>query len=79
MNRRFLNLFVLGLFVACGSSALLAEELPKAAPEGPAPHIKFDATEVNLGDVIRGQDAVAIFTYHNTGNAPLHILSAKPG
>jgi hypothetical protein len=34
---------------------------------------------VNLGDVVHGQDAVATFTYHNTGDAPLHILSAKPG
>lgn len=79
MNRRLLSLFVLGMFVACGSSALFAQEPPPAAPTGPTPHIKFDATEVNLGDVIRGQDAVATFTYHNTGSAPLHIVSAKPG
>jgi hypothetical protein len=50
-----------------------------AGPPGPSPHIKFDATELDLGDVIRGQDAVATFTYHNTGPVPLHILSAKPG
>ena len=50
-----------------------------AAPTGPAPHIKFDAVEANLGDVVRGQDALATYTYHNTGDAPLHILSAKPG
>jgi len=50
-----------------------------AAPSGPAPQIKFDATDVNLGDVVHGTDAVATFTYHNTGSAPLHILSAKPG
>ena len=36
-------------------------------------------TTVNLGDIVRGQDAVATFTYHNTGEGPLHILSAKPG
>lgn len=52
---------------------------PAAAPSGPSAHIKFDATDVNLGDVVRGEDAVATFTYHNTGDAPLHILSAKPG
>ena len=52
----------------------------EAAPsDGPSPHIQFDKTELDLGDVIRGQDAVATFTYHNTGSAPLHILSAKPG
>jgi hypothetical protein len=50
-----------------------------AAPDAPAPHIKFDALDVNLGDVVHGEDAVATFTYHNTGNALLHILSAKPG
>lgn len=52
---------------------------PAAAPTGPSPHIKFDETTVNIGDVVRGQDAVATFTYHNTGDVPLHILSAKPG
>lgn len=50
-----------------------------AVPDAPAPHIKFDAVDVNLGDVVHGQDAVATYTYHNTGDAPLHILSAKPG
>jgi len=48
-------------------------------PSGPAPRIAFDAKDVNLGDVVHGQDAVATFTYRNTGTAPLHILSAKPG
>jgi hypothetical protein len=52
---------------------------PAAVPTGPSPHVKFDATEVDLGEVTRGQDAVATFTYHNTGDAPLKILSAKPG
>ena len=52
---------------------------PAAPPSGPAPHIKFDTVTVNLGDVVRGEDAVATFTYHNTGDVPLHILSAKPG
>ena len=79
MIRRFVNLFVFGLFLVLASSAALAEEPAPAAPAGPAPHIKFDAIEVNLGDVVHGEDAVATFTYHNTGSAPLHILSAKPG
>lgn len=50
-----------------------------APPSGPAPHLKFAATVLNLGDVVRGQDAVAEFVYTNTGDAPLKILSAKPG
>jgi hypothetical protein len=56
-----------------------APAAPAAPPTGPQPRIKFDATTVNLGDVVRGQDAVATFTYHNTGEGPLRILSAKPG
>ena len=79
MIRRALSLFVLGMFLSFGARAVFAEEPAPAAPAGPAPHIKFDATDVNLGDVVHGQDAVATFTYHNTGDAPLHILSAKPG
>lgn len=88
MIRRTRNLFVFGLWVAFASGGALAQEAAPATPAsptapaipaGPAPHIKFDATEVNLGDVVHGEDAVATFTYHNTGSAPLHILSAKPG
>lgn len=83
MFRRVVSLLVVGLFVAYGAPAVFSEEpaaaAPAPAPEGPAPRIKFDATDVNLGEVVHGQDAVATFTYHNTGTAPLHILSAKPG
>jgi hypothetical protein len=89
MIRRVLTYFVFGLLMASGARAVFAEEpavavpapapAPTPAPDGPAPHIKFDATDINLGDVVHGQDAVATFTYHNTGTAPLHILSAKPG
>jgi len=93
MIRRFLGLFVALICVAFtvrvadaqqpspaapAPAAPVAPAAP-AAPTGPTPHIKFDATQVDLGDVVRGQDAVATFTYQNTGTAPLHILSAKPG
>lgn len=47
---------------------------PKAAP-----HLHFESTTVDLGNVVRGKDATAVFTYENTGNAELKILSAKPG
>jgi len=79
MIRRALSLFVSGLFLSLGAPVVFAGEPAPAAAAGPAPHIKFDATEVNLGDVVHGQDAVATFTYRNTGDAPLRILSAKPG
>src|SRR5262249_32980181 len=66
--------------VRAATTAGLALLLVAGAPhaEEAAPHITFEATDVNAGDVIRGTDAVAVFTYHNTGTAPLHISEAKP-
>jgi len=84
---RFLA-WVCGAVLAGAASAhALAQEPPKPANAGSAnapvpgavPKITFDKTELDLGDIVRGDDAVAAFTYHNTGSAPLHILSAKPG
>ena len=90
MKRRIAISFVLGLCASFAGAGVFADEAPPAqapaeakapdpAPKGPAPHIVFDNVLVTLGDVVHGQDAVATFTYHNTGDAPLHILSAKPG
>ena len=79
MIRRAVGFFAFGLCAVFAVNAAYAEEPAPAAANGPAPHIKFDAVDVNLGDVVHGQDAVATFTYHNTGEAPLHILAAKPG
>jgi hypothetical protein len=79
MIRRAVMPLVVGLFAGVVASAVCAQAPAPAAPAGPAPHITFDAKDVNLGDVVHGKDAVATFTYHNTGTAPLHILSAKPG
>ena len=83
MNRRYLIL-VIGLCAALwgGSRAQApapAEAPAPAPPAGPAPHLVFDSVQINLGEVVHGQDAVATFAYRNTGDAPLHILSAKPG
>ena len=50
-----------------------------AAPVGPAPKIHFDSTNLDLGNVKKGDDAVAEFVFKNEGDAPLKILSAKPG
>ena len=86
---RFLA-WVCGAVLAGAASAATPAEPPKladaanaaapaAAAPGEAPKIAFDKTELDLGDIVRGDDAVATFTYHNTGSAPLHILSAKPG
>jgi hypothetical protein len=79
MSRSAATLLVAALFAGCGAQSLSAAEPVAVPPAGPAPRIVFDAKDVNLGDVVHGQDAVATFTYHNTGSAPLHILSAKPG
>lgn len=61
------------------AGVLAAASAPVLDPPTPGPRLKFDAVELNLGDVVRGQDAVATFTYKNVGEAPLRILSAKPG
>ena len=79
MYRRVVQPFIVGLFALCVAHAASAQERAPAAPAGPAPRITFDAKDANLGDVVVGQDALATFTYRNTGTAPLHILSAKPG
>lgn len=76
--RRFLPI----LFLLAGAVAWAGDAPVGVAPTPPptdGPRLKFDAVDLNLGDVVRGGDAVATFTYHNTGNAPLKILSAKPG
>ena len=71
---------------SAGSPAEIAPPAPAPAPAPPSapasegtPHLTFDTVQVDLGQVVRGEDANATFTYHNTGTAPLHILSAKPG
>lgn len=79
MPRSAVTVRAVRALAACAmASSLLAAGTARAAdPTGP--RLKFDATELDLGDIVRGQDIVATFTYHNVGDAPLHILSAKPG
>jgi hypothetical protein len=79
MIRRTVNSVVIALCAMFAVNTAFTEEPAPKPADGPVPHIKFDALDINLGDVVHGQDAVATFTYHNTGTAPLHILSAKPG
>jgi hypothetical protein len=85
MFSRLIRWLAVGLCVAVAARGAIALEPPPAAPPtdeakgGAAPRIAFDAVNVNIGDVVHGLDAVATFTYRNTGDAPLHILSAKPG
>ena len=87
LGRTKVAAWVCGTVLAAAAAAAPAPDSPKpadagaapAAATGAAPKITFDKTELDLGDIIRGDEAVAAFTYHNTGTAPLHILSAKPG
>jgi hypothetical protein len=77
------TLVAVALAMACGAEAAPPAPAPPqpapANPSGPSGRIAFDSVNVNVGDVVRGQDIVATFTYHNNGVAPLHILAAKPG
>ena len=91
MTRRYLIPVAMALSVSSWGVAVLArppvptqqpapaQEPDQVAPAGTAPHIVFDSVTINVGDVVHGQDALATFAYRNTGDAPLHILSARPG
>jgi len=90
MTGRSIRAAAVGLLAVLALRGALAQATPTPAPApapaiapAPAPagtpHLVFDATEANLGQVVRGEDAVATFTYRNTGDAPVRILSAKPG
>lgn len=46
---------------------------------GPAPKLVVEKPEIDLGSVVRGKVAEAVFELRNEGDAELRILSAKPG
>lgn len=41
------------------------------------PQIHFTETSIDLGDLVEGQKAKAIYTFENTGNAPLVIADVS--
>ena len=54
----------------------------KPAPDAKAaigPRFTIDKNVVDIGEVIRGKAATAVFDVSNTGDEVLKILSAKPG
>jgi len=54
-------------------------EIPASpAPAGGA-RMTLESETVDLGDVVKGQLATAVFTIRNTGEDLLKILEAKPG
>jgi hypothetical protein len=44
-----------------------------------APVVETAASEIDLGELIRGAAAEARFTLRNTGDETLRILGAEPG
>ncbi|MFN8394510.1 MAG: DUF1573 domain-containing protein [Bacteroidia bacterium] len=56
-----------------GSFKRIYTEAEKAA----SPRIVFEATAVEGGKIIEGENYVHDFTFRNTGNSPLKIISAK--
>lgn len=48
-------------------------------PDDGQPGLVVEAESVDLGEIVRGQDAVGRFVFRNTGSAVLEILHAKPG
>jgi hypothetical protein len=56
--------------------AALCSPLPAAQDE---PLAVVEASNVDLGQVVRGEKRLAEFVVHNRGNAPLKITEVKPG
>jgi hypothetical protein len=58
-------------------SGLSAQEAENAAPAGP--RLEFEAKEIDLGDLDRGQVVTARFTARNVSDQPVRIQRVKPG
>lgn len=61
-----------------GQSPTPPDESPAEEP-APAPRLVVDSKEVDLGRLVRGEQAEAVFTLRNEGDAVLRILRVKPG
>ena len=55
----------------------LAQDL--TAEQTAAPRIEIEGSEIDIGQVIRGEAAEGSFTVRNTGSSSLQILRVKPG
>ena len=53
-----------------------AQSPPK--PTASEPTFSVEQTEIDLGTIKAGTDAVAEFVFHNRGEQPVKILKAKP-
>jgi hypothetical protein len=71
--------------LATGTAAVVlrvlavAAGMASAADEGaPAAVLQVEQATIDLGDVTAGSEAVAVFRFHNAGDADVHIIRAKP-
>jgi hypothetical protein len=64
-----------------GICGVASAQAPAPAPEAAAaqPSFRVEQANLDLGTVRAGEDAVATFVFRNDGQAPVKILSAKPG
>jgi hypothetical protein len=64
------------------ATAILASCVPVSAqglPLRPGPRLQVETPQVDAGQVDKGDVIEATFVLRNTGDAPLHILKARPG
>ena len=79
MERSSIRFLVAVALAVLPTGAAEPEETPGVPPQAGRPILVIDAPDVDLGDVVRGTDAVGTITFRNTGDAVLEILRAKPG
>jgi hypothetical protein len=63
---------VAGALMAIAAVAVAADEA------APTPVLRVEQETIDLGDVTAGSEAVAVFRFHNAGDADVHIIRAKP-
>jgi hypothetical protein len=57
----------------------VAAAVPAVADDAaPAPVLRVEQETIDLGDITAGSEAVAVFRFHNAGDADVHIIRAKP-
>ena len=61
------------------AGAVLAEEVGKEPVAKPGGRLQVAAEVVDVGDIVRGQEAKGTFLLKNVGDQTLKVLSAKPG
>ena len=49
-----------------------------AAAQDPQPSFRVEEADLDLGTIVAGTIATAIFVFHNDGPEDVHIIRAKP-